>query len=118
MDSAAFLRSIDADLQRFFNEYFVDTDSDDVEFEGFTPEYIRGQPVYLINLCRDRIDRLPPLRVRQPHRHRHDTIHWHCRSTYSHTPARIKNLVPNVRILSDINYFDDVGRGTSSNLWF
>ena len=49
---------IDADLQRFFNEYFVDTDSDDddddVEFEGFTLEGIRGRPVYLINSCRDR----------------------------------------------------------------
>ena len=30
------------------------TDSDDVEFEGFTPEDIRGWPVDLINLCRDR----------------------------------------------------------------
>ena len=44
-DSSAFLPSVDADLQRFFNEYFVDTDSDDdnVEFEGFTPEDIRGR---------------------------------------------------------------------------
>ena len=40
-------------LQRFFNEYFVDIDSVDVEFEGFTPD-IRAQPVYLINSCRDR----------------------------------------------------------------
>ena len=35
--SSAFLPSIDPDLQRFFNEYFVDTDSndDDAEFDGF-----------------------------------------------------------------------------------
>ena len=40
LDSSAFLPSIDADLQRFFNEYFVDTDSDDddVEFEGFNTQ--------------------------------------------------------------------------------
>ena len=65
LNSSAFLPSIDADLQRFFNEYFIDTDSDDddVEFEGFTPNDIRGRPVYLINL----IARLPP---KQPHRHR------------------------------------------------
>ena len=56
LDSSAFLPSIDADLQRFFNKYFVDTDSDDddVEFEGFTPEGIRGRPVYLINSCHNR----------------------------------------------------------------
>ena len=48
--------SIDADLQRFFKEYFVDTDldDDDVEFESFTPEDIRGLPVDLINSCRNR----------------------------------------------------------------
>ena len=48
--------SIGADLQRFFKEYFVDTDldDDDVEFESFTPEDIRGRPVDLINSCRDR----------------------------------------------------------------
>ena len=48
--------SIDADLQRFFKEYFVDTDldDDDVEFESFTPEDIRGLPVHLINSCRNR----------------------------------------------------------------
>ena len=40
-----FKSSIDADLQRFFNEYFVDTDSDDVEFEGFTSD-IRARPVF------------------------------------------------------------------------
>ena len=47
--------SIDADLQRFFKEYFVDTDldDDDVEFESFTPEDIRGLPVDLINSVRD-----------------------------------------------------------------
>ena len=45
--------SIDAHLQRFFNEYFVDTDLDYVEFEGFTPD-IRARPVYLINSYRDR----------------------------------------------------------------
>ena len=47
MDSSAFLPTIDADLQRFFNEYFVDTDSDgdDVEFEGFTPVDIRGRTI-------------------------------------------------------------------------
>ena len=35
--------SIDADLQRFFKEYFDDTDLNDydVEFESFTPEDIR-----------------------------------------------------------------------------
>ena len=49
--------SIDADLQRFFKEYFVDTDldDDDVEFESFTPEDIRGLPVDLINSCRNRL---------------------------------------------------------------
>ena len=48
--------SIGADLQRFFKEYFVDTDldDDDVEFESFTPEDIRGRPVDLIHSCRDR----------------------------------------------------------------
>ena len=48
--------SIGADLQRFFKEYFVDTDldDDDVEFESFTPEDIRGRPIDLINSCRDR----------------------------------------------------------------
>ena len=48
--------SIDADLQRFFKEYFVDTDldDDDVEFESFTPEDIRGLPVDFINSCRNR----------------------------------------------------------------
>ena len=48
--------SIDADLQRFFKEYFVDTDldDDDVEFESFTPEDIRGLPVDLINSCSNR----------------------------------------------------------------
>ena len=48
--------SIDADLQRFFKEYFDDTDldDDDVEFESFTPEDIRGRPVDLIHSCRDR----------------------------------------------------------------
>ena len=53
---STFKSSIDADLQHFFNENFVDTDSDDddVEFKGFTPEDIRGRPVYLINSCRDR----------------------------------------------------------------
>ena len=38
-------------------EYFVDTDldDDDVEFESFTPEDIRGLPlVDLINSCRNR----------------------------------------------------------------
>ena len=47
---------IDADLQRFFKEYFVDTDldDDDVEFESFTPEDIRVLPVDLINSCRNR----------------------------------------------------------------
>ena len=56
LDSSAFVPSIDADLQHFFNEYFVDTDldDDDVEFEGFTCKDIRGRPVDLINLCRDR----------------------------------------------------------------
>ena len=56
LDSSAFLPSIDADLQRFFNEYFVDTDSDDddVEFEGFKPKDISRRPVYLINSCHDR----------------------------------------------------------------
>ena len=41
---------------RFFKEYFVDTDldDDDVEFESFTPEDIRGLPVDLINSCRNR----------------------------------------------------------------
>ena len=55
LGSSAFLPSIDADLQRFFNEYFVDTDSndDDVKFEGFTPDDIHERSVYLINLCRD-----------------------------------------------------------------
>ena len=35
---SSFTSSVDADLQSFFNEYFVDTDSDDddVEFEGST----------------------------------------------------------------------------------
>ena len=48
--------SIDADLQSFFKEYSDDTDldDDDVEFESFTPEDIRGQPVDLINSCPDR----------------------------------------------------------------
>ena len=47
--------SIDADLQRFFKEYFDDTDLNDydVKFESFTPEDIRGRPVDLINSCRD-----------------------------------------------------------------
>ena len=47
---------IDADLQRFFKEYFDDTDLNDydVEFQSFTPEDIRGWPVDLINSCRDR----------------------------------------------------------------
>ena len=54
--SSASLPSIDADLQRFFKEYFDDTDLNDydVEFESFTPEDIRGRPVDLINLCRNR----------------------------------------------------------------
>ena len=53
---SSFTSSVDADLQSFFNEYFVDTDSDDddVEFEGSTPGDIRGRPVYLIKSCRDR----------------------------------------------------------------
>ena len=53
---SSFTSSIDADLQSFFNEYFIDTDSDDddVEFEGSTPGDIRGRPVYLIKSCRDR----------------------------------------------------------------
>ena len=39
LDSSAFLPStIYPDLQRFFNEHFFDTDSDDVEFEGFTKD--------------------------------------------------------------------------------
>ena len=47
---STFKSSVDSDLQCFFNEYFVDTDSDDddVEFECFTPEDIRGRPVYLM----------------------------------------------------------------------
>ena len=49
---STFKSSIDAHLQRFFNEYFVDTDLDYVEFEGFTPD-IRARPVYLINSGRD-----------------------------------------------------------------
>ena len=43
---SSFTSSVDADLQSFFNEYFVDTDSDDddVEFEGSTPEiFVGGQ---------------------------------------------------------------------------
>ena len=53
---SSFTSSVDADLQSFFKEYFVDTDSDDddVEFEGSTPGDIRGRPVYLIKSCRDR----------------------------------------------------------------
>ena len=53
---SSFTSSVDADLQSFFNKYFVDTDSDDddVEFEGSTPGDIRGRPVYLIKSCRDR----------------------------------------------------------------
>ena len=53
---SSFTSSVDADLQSFFNKYFVDTDSDDddVEFEGSTPGDIRGRPVYLIMSCRDR----------------------------------------------------------------
>ena len=53
---SSFTSSVDADLQSFFNEYFVDTDSedDDVEFEGSTPGDTRGGPVYLIKSCRDR----------------------------------------------------------------
>ena len=48
--------SIDADLQRFFKEYFDDINLNDydVEFESFTPEDIRGRPVDLITSCRDR----------------------------------------------------------------
>ena len=38
-------------------------DDDDVEFEGFTPEDIRGRPVDLINSCHDR-----QIVSRQPHR--------------------------------------------------
>ena len=48
---SSFLPSLDADLQRFFNEYFVGTDSydDNVEFEGFTPDDICGLPAGLFH---------------------------------------------------------------------
>ena len=53
--SFTFRPDIDADLQRFFIETFVDSDSDDdeLEFEGFTDEDIRGRPVDLVNSGRD-----------------------------------------------------------------
>ena len=50
MDSSAFLPSIDADLQCFFNECFIDTDSDDDDVE-FGSEVWHGGSSGLTVLC-------------------------------------------------------------------
>ena len=51
----AFHPGIDTDLQRFFYDTFVDSDSDDdqLEFEGFTKEDICGRPIHLVNSGHD-----------------------------------------------------------------
>ena len=54
--AAPFLPATDADLQRFYKEYFVDSDSEDDGILFKRRMFVRG-PVHLINLGRDRKSR-------------------------------------------------------------
>ena len=51
-----FRPGIDANFQRFFDVHLAEigSDNDSIEFEGFGPDDVYGQPVNLVNSDRDR----------------------------------------------------------------